>query len=211
MISKAPVFEKIYQDYLARVAGLDLTGKQDLLGIEVDGQTINIPFFNTTCSVSPENIVDHRGIRPPHSVCVILCQYLLLSPDRAEDDTHLVTYRDFRDAAPYVQGFDNTAQKPVSKAFSGRIAELEAGCRHLGGTPCDIGISCDLSYMFEALPRVRIYLVFNDADEDFPADCSLLFEKQAARYLDMECLAMIGMVLAQRLAGKDNPDMARLA
>jgi hypothetical protein len=26
---KAPVFEKIYQDYLARVAGLDLTGKQD--------------------------------------------------------------------------------------------------------------------------------------------------------------------------------------
>jgi hypothetical protein len=48
-------------------------------------------------------------------------------------------------------------------------------------------------------------------DEDFPADCSLLFEKQAASYLDMECLAMIGMVLAQRLAGKDDPDMARLA
>jgi hypothetical protein len=58
---------------------------------------------------------------------------------------------------------------------------------------------------------VRIYLIFNDADEDFPADCSLLFEKQAASYLDMECLAMIGMVLAQRLAGKDDPDMARLA
>jgi hypothetical protein len=65
--------------------------------------------------------------------------------------------------------------------------------------------------VFEALPRVRIYLIFNDADEDFPADCSLLFEKQAAQYLDMECLAMIGMVLAERLAGKDNPDMARLA
>jgi hypothetical protein len=211
MTSKAPVFEKIYQDYLARVAGLDLTGKQDLLGIEVDGQTINIPFFNTTCSVSPENIVDHRGTRPPHSVCVILCQYLLLSPDRAEDDKRLVTYRDFKDAAPYVQGFDNTIQKPVSRAFPGRLAELESGCQHLGGTPCDIGISCDLSYMFEALPRVRIYLVFNDVDEDFPADCSLLFEKQAASYLDMECLAMIGMVLAQRLAGKDDPDMARLA
>jgi len=211
MTSKAPVFEKIYQEYLARVAGLDLTGKQDLLGIEVDGQTINIPIFNTTCSVFPENIVDHRGNRPPHSVCVILCQYLLLSPDRAEDDKQLVTYRDFKDAAPYVQGFDNTARKPVSRASAGRLAALQTGCRQLGGTPCDIGISCDLSYMFEALPRVRIYLVFNDADEDFPADCSLLFEKQAARYLDMECLAMIGMVLAQRLAGKDNPDIAMLA
>ncbi len=211
MTSKAPVFEKIYQDYLARVAGLDLTGKRDLLGIEVKDQTINIPFFNTTFTVTPLDISDHKGRRPPHSVCVILCQYLLLSPVRAEDDNQLVTYRDFKDAAPYVQGFDNTAQKPVSRAFPGRLDALEAGCRHSGGSPCDIGISCDLSYMFEALPRVRIYLVFNDADEDFPADCSLLFEKQAAQYLDMECLAMIGMVLAQRLAGKDNPDMAMLA
>ena len=65
--------------------------------------------------------------------------------------------------------------------------------------------------MFEALPRVRIYLIFNDADENFPADCSLLLEKQAAKYLDMECLAMIGMVLAERQAGKDDQDMARLA
>ena len=62
-----------------------------------------------------------------------------------------------------------------------------------------------MSYMFEALPRVRVYLVFNDADEDFPADCSILFEKQAARYLDMECLAMIAMVLAEGLAEKDQP------
>ncbi len=120
--------------------------------------------------------MDHKGRRPAHSVCVILCQYLLLSPDRLEDDRQLKTYRDFRDAAPYVQGFDNTARKPVSRAFAGRIAELETGCRHLGGSPCDIGISCDLSYMFEALPRVRIYLMFNDADEDFPADCSLLLK-----------------------------------
>ncbi len=211
MASKAPVFEKIYQDYLARMAGLDLAAKQDLLGIGVDDQTITIPFFNNTYSASCQNIVDHKGTRPPHSVCVILCQYLLLGPEAPDEGRQLMTYRDFKDAAPYVQGFDNTAQKPVSRAFAGRLAALETGCRHLGGIPTDLGISCDLSYMFEALPRVRIYLIFNDADEDFPADCSLLFEKQAARYLDMECLAMIGMVLAERLAGKDNPDIAMLA
>ena len=45
MASKAPVFEKIYQDYLARVADLDLTEKQDLLGIRVDEQAVFIPFF----------------------------------------------------------------------------------------------------------------------------------------------------------------------
>jgi hypothetical protein len=47
---------------------------------------------------------------------------------------------------------------------------------------------------------------FKDADEGFPAHCYLLFEKRAARYLNMECLAMIDMVTAQRLTGKDDPD-----
>lgn len=210
MASRAPVFEKIYQDYLTRAAGLDLTEKQDMLGIRMNGQAVAIPFFNEIYTIFPQKIEDHQGCRPPHSVCVILCQYLLLSPDDSDDDRQLVTYRDFKDAAPYVQGFDNTAQKPVSQVFAGRLAALEDGCRHLGGTPFGLGISCDLSYMFEALPRVRIYLVFNDADEDFPADCKLLFEKRAAKYLDMECLAMIGMVMAERLTERDNPDVARL-
>jgi hypothetical protein len=49
LASKAPVFEKIYQDYLARVADLELAKKQDLMGIEVDGQTITIPVFNKPC------------------------------------------------------------------------------------------------------------------------------------------------------------------
>jgi len=95
MTSKAPVFEKIYQDYLARVAGLDLKGKQDLLGIRVDEQTVFIPFFNNTFTVTPRDISDHRSHRPPHSVYVILCQYLLLSQERPEENSQLVTYRDF--------------------------------------------------------------------------------------------------------------------
>jgi hypothetical protein len=50
------------------------------------------------------------------------------------------------------------------------------------------------------LPRVPLLLLFNDADDEFPAACSVLFERRAAGYLDMECLAMLGMQLARRLA-----------
>lgn len=119
-------------------------------------------------------------------------------------------YKDFRNAAPYVQGFRNTAESPVFRVFSGKIGALEAHCRELGGEPGDLGISCDLSYAFRPLPKVPIYLVFNDADEEFPADCSMLFEKSAEHYLDMECLAIIGMVLAEWLAKKEQKDIASL-
>jgi hypothetical protein len=48
-------------------------------------------------------------------------------------------------------------------------------------------------------------MMFDDLDEEFPAQCSLLFQDRAPAYLDMECLAMLGMVLASWLEGKPTP------
>jgi len=38
-------------------------------------------------------------------------------------------------------------------------------------------------------------MLYNDADDEFPATCSVLFERRAERYLDPECLAMVGALL----------------
>jgi hypothetical protein len=43
---------------------------------------------------------------------------------------------------------------------------------------------------------VPFYLLSNDQDGGFPAECTLLFEKSAADCLDMDCIAVIGMVLS---------------
>ena len=42
-------------------------------------------------------------------------------------------------------------------------------------------------------------MLFNDADEEFPAQSAVLFERRAEKYLDMECLAMVGMLLFEYL------------
>jgi len=107
-----------------------------------------------------------------------------------------VTYKDFRDAGPYVGGFKNTTELPIVKQFSGQTADLGRHCQALGGQPFDTDVSCQLAYRFQALPRVPIFQLFHDADEEFPAQCTLLFQKNAAAYLDMECLAMLGSTLA---------------
>jgi hypothetical protein len=65
----------------------------------------------------------------------------------------------------------------------------------LGGYPPDFEIAYDLFMQFDALPRVPVILLFNDADEEFPAQSSLLFERRAEKYLDPECLAMAGRIL----------------
>ena len=199
MEKKAPVFQKIYADYLARVAALDLTNQSGHLGITVDGDIITVVFFNETHTITPDKVMDAQGSQPAHAVSVILCNYLLQCPEFQDLDRRMMTYKDFPDAIPYVQGFSNTAEKPVALYFAGKTELLTDRCKDLGATFTDLGISCDLACQFQALPNVPLFMTFNDTDEEFPAECKLLFERRAASYLDMECLAMIGMTLADRL------------
>jgi len=203
MRPEAPIFEKIYTDYLTQVAAADFTRKADMLGVRIDGDAIEIPLFHKRFTVSPEGVFDLRGKRPHHAVSVLLCQYLLLCPETPGADRELVTYKDFRHAAPYVDGFRNTVERPIARHFSGRPEALETCCENLRGVAADIGVASDLSFGFKALPEVPVFLLFNDRDDEFAAECTLLFERRAGTFLDMECLAMIGGLLSQWLISMD--------
>jgi dienelactone hydrolase len=49
--------------------------------------------------------------------------------------------------------------------------------------------------MFEMLPRVPVFFRFNDRDDLFPAQTSILFRQSAEKHIDMECLAIGGTYL----------------
>ena len=46
---------------------------------------------------------------------------------------------------------------------------------------------------------IPVIMLYNDADEEFSAKCSVLFESRAEKYLDAECIAMLGRQLFRHL------------
>lgn len=50
--------------------------------------------------------------------------------------------------------------------------------------------SWDISVAFDMLPRIPVRLRFNDKDDEFPAQSSILFRQSAESYIDMESLAI---------------------
>jgi hypothetical protein len=207
MSEQSQVFEKIHQEYLGQIANMDWAGLADRLGVAAEGDTLVIPLFGTPYRVSRQDIFDSHGRRPHHAVNVILFKYLLLCPSKEPQCSDWVTYRHFKDASPFVGGFFTNAEKPINLSFEGRCAELSKACGALGGRPLDqVNFSVDLAMRFDALPKVPILLLFNDRDEEFPAKCSMLFERRAEKYLDMECLAMLGWILADRLRKESGLD-----
>ncbi|MDJ0986113.1 MAG: DUF3786 domain-containing protein [Desulfobacterales bacterium] len=204
MNEKSTVFEETYSNYLARIAKLDFAEISGQLGAEMAGEELVIPFFGKPYRISKQGLSDVSSNRPDFSACVVLFKYLLLCPNHDSIEDDWVTFKDFKDAAPFAGAFINYTETPLADHFAGDLARLEAAARKLNGQPPDAEFPYDLSVQFPALPKVPLLMLFNDADEEFGARCAVLFERRAETYLDMECLAMLGMQLFERL--KDAAD-----
>jgi hypothetical protein len=204
MVSKAAVFEKTYEDYLARVKQLNLSSRQEMLGIRVAEGSISVPFFNQTYRVGAGAIADPQGRRPDFAICVVLCKYLLLCPDTVPYDDTWAAFKDFKDAAPLISYFINAVEQPIAKHFSGRLQALRRACKQLGIILEGSKLAYDLVARFDPLPRVPLWLLFNNGDNDFPAVSRILFERRAEQHLDAECLAMLGGILHARLKAIDS-------
>jgi hypothetical protein len=210
MSEKSSVFEETYSNYLAQIGGLDFKKIADRLGAELEGDELIIPVFGKSTRVSAGGISEPSGSRPNFSVCVILFKYLLLCPDHDPAENDWVSFKDFKDSAPFAGAFFNYTEVPLAKYFSKHLKDLEAACQEIHGHPPAATFSYDLCMQFHALPKIPVLMLFNDADEEFPAQCAVLFERRAENYLDMECLAMVGMLLFEYLkaAAKNVADIS---
>ncbi len=196
----ASVFEQTYQDYLRQLRQVDLQEIANRIGVEIEGDSILLPLFGQLYKISSRGIIDSSGKEPIHSVKVILCQYLLHEPTVEPSGDDWVSYKDFKDASPFVGGFQNNTENALAKSFAGRLETLRRACLQLGGKDPGLDWGYQLSMKFDPFPRVPILLLFNDADEEFPARCLLLFERRAEKYLDMESMAILAWLLTDYLS-----------
>lgn len=199
MGEKNKIFERIYANYKEAFLRHDHSGIEERIGVQKEDDRIIVPYYEKTCQVKKGDITDSNGKRPSQAVCVTLYNYLLSEGGHLPEKRSWVAYRDFRDAAPFAGAFSENVEAPLRSHFSGKLAGLEKSGAILGAIPPEADLPYDISLQFLALPRIPVLLVMNDADEEFPAHVSVLFDETAKDFLDMECLAMVGWRLTDRL------------
>lgn len=193
------VYNQTYHGYLEQLKTMRFEGKEDVLGITVAGDTVVVPYFGRPIRLTADGLADETGRRPDFSDCVVVCRYLIMCPRIEPMQNEWVAYRDFPDAGPLTVFWTDTVERPLARTFSRDVGALIKACNVMGGRLTDMQVACDLCRYFTPLPKMPLLLVFNDADDDFPASASLLFEKRASTYLDAESLAILGHALSRRL------------
>lgn len=203
MKDRSEVFEKHYQDYLARIFHeTDIEHVAGILQVERQGDSLLVPFFNETYTVSPQGIVTENSNRASYHICVVLAQYILRCPKTpVAYDPEWIAFKDFKVTSHFTNTnlFSSDCEKALASAFSGQVASLKKACSQFGGFETEEQYPYDVVVTFKALPTISLLLLFNDADELFPAECKVLYQSHVEYYLDPESLLIIGVILAKKL------------
>jgi len=113
-----------------------------------------------------------------------------------------ITLGHFPHTASHVKAFQANAEKKIAERFRNDLEGLKQRSAALGGTEIAGKVKADFVCSFDLLPKVQLYLSFWLADEEFDADCKLLFDSSAEDYLDIEYLAYLLERFTGELAGE---------
>ncbi|MFZ5911083.1 MAG: DUF3786 domain-containing protein [Chloroflexota bacterium] len=132
---------------------------------------------------------------PPHIQALII--YYFHTADGAPLAREWVSFADLPDGRIYDPAFQGYSGNEVVKAFGLDVERFRHACEKAGGRPENFG---DAAYVFQALPRLPLLVNFWFGDEDFPSTCKILFDRSLSHYLPTDVAAILGGMLARRLA-----------
>jgi hypothetical protein len=97
---------------------------------------------------------------------------------------------------------------PLVREFGDNYDRFAAAITSLGGTEIPASGSGKHVWQLLALPKILSQIVFYEADDEFPADIQIMFDRISPRFLDFECLAfMTGAMIHELIkAGKGASD-----
>ena len=199
MIAENRIFEKTYRDYLSQIGSMDLSAAAKKAGLDFVDNALIIPLLGEELCVSDNGIYDSSGGQPGFDVCIILSRYVLMSMDDKPDVTGWTAFRNLKNSGPLETYFRNDVEAAIKNFFTGKTGLLKKASDLLNAIVPSMELNYDLAVEIALLPGLPAIIIFNDADEEFPASCSVLFDGNAESWLDAESLAMLGRLLFIKL------------
>jgi hypothetical protein len=158
----------------------------DRAAVEYADGVFSIPFLNTTCRVEvAEESVEVQagdGSPAPTWLAILLLHYLLNASGEPLSGEY-VDFRQLDGGHMYLPNFLKRAANRLARVFGEDAESLRRAGLALGGSELDLG---DVSLSMPVLPRVPVYLVLWEGDDEFPPSSKILFDEVVNSYLPTE-------------------------
>ena len=194
-------YEEVSQELEKKAVMVDFKGTAELIGgmyEAVDGkEAIIVKMISTVYELRKEGLFQDNAPCGDLWAKIIICDYVRRN-GRSPLTGELLPLGIFPHSASLVTAFQSSAEKQIATGFKRDLKGLKQRCVALGGRETEGKVKADYVSCFDLLPHVPLYLSFWVADEEFDAECKLLFDRSAAEHINIEYLAY----LMERFAGE---------
>lgn len=197
------VYEQALASLRPKVRALDFRKVAFLFGAALSGpEVIELLFLNENYVVTKEKILDASGKEPRPWISILIYNHLC-SPDPPSPAGEWISFSAVPQSHAKDKAWAGHVEEVIARHFSGNVDALRTACERFGGVKADIAGNHDAAYEFRFFPHYPVLLLFYDAvrEENFPAQCKLLLDRTAPRYLDIESIVVLGEEFAERLTG----------
>lgn len=167
------------------------------------GAAWDVPFLNARYRVDPqqERIVELSPDpeRPlEESFQILLLRYLMATPG-GEPSGIEVSEKELPGGVTFFRGPHSLQVQPLVENYSMDPDGFEERGRALGAVPRDLG---DRALRFEPFPGIPVTFVLWQADDEFPASVSVLFDRSIMRWFELDMIfLMVGILVIRIVSG----------
>jgi hypothetical protein len=199
--ARGTVYEQALAVLKERIKTVDFGRAATSFGADQAGpDVLTIAFLNGQFRVTEERIVDESGAEPRPWISILIYNHLCM-PDPPPPSGEWVSFSAIPAAHAKDKAWHGHVEEVIARHFSGNTEGLKSACSALGGVPADIRGNHDAAFLFRFFPHYPVLLLFSDAvpEENFPAQCTVLLDRNAPHYLDIESMVVLGEEFAGRL------------
>lgn len=202
--SPGSVYDHALEYLQPKIQALDFVKAASLFGATLIGaEIIELRFLNEDYMVTKEKILDSSGKEPRTWISILIYNHLCM-PDPPLPAGEWTSFNSIPASHAKDKAWAAHVEEVIANHFSGKVGPLKVACEKSGGKKADMTGNHDAAYEFRFYPHYPVLLLFYDAvpDENFPAQCKLLLDSTAPRYLDIESIVVLGEEFAGRLTGE---------
>jgi len=148
---------------------------------------LRIPFLNEDVLVDIRNgcirrVEDDRWEKVDHPLLELVILVYLLNVTTALLSNEMISVNDLKDAH-FFQGPHTLKTAPVLERYGNDLAGFKRAAEKLDGKPLDLA---DAAYRLSPLPKIPLYYLLWEGDDEFQPNLSILFDRSIEHHLSAD-------------------------
>lgn len=184
--------EQIYESLIPKLSECDFLEVAERLGLSLqpDG-ALSVNFLGRQYEISSRGVNPTDG-KPVNVNNRSVLAYYTLSKGVGEPAFSYVPISSLPGTGIIFRGTNmKWMTDPLGKTFSGDYVTFSETMCRLGGVFNGKLKSGGYTWLLKALPKILLQIAYYDADDEFPCEVQILFDKNASRFMEFECLAFL--------------------